>query len=74
MRGKRERMVCSGAELCCVRLDATPCSRNSTASTDCGGGGWEGGGEGGGGRGEGRETERTGLYNYIHLQNNTDLY
>ena len=63
-----------------MRLDATPCSRNSTASTDCGEVGGEGergegrGGRGEGGGGEGRDNERTGLYNYIHLQNNTDLY
>ena len=34
IRGKRERMLWTRGELCWVTLEATPCRRNKTASTD----------------------------------------
>ena len=64
MRGNWERMEWRRGELCWVTLEATPCSKNNTASTGCGGareGGNEGGREGEGGREErGSEEVREG--------------
>ena len=51
MRGKCERMEWRRGEECWVTLDATPCSRKRTASTDWGSNGGGGGG-GGGERGD----------------------